>query len=110
MRSDRRRAESLNHFVQKAANNEALSQCSPNASRTEIKKFFLVNLAGSCAVSAADVIRQNFQAGHGIRLRIIAEQQVADLLISIGEMGVRFHPDQAAENTSGAAVECVLVE
>jgi len=54
--------------------------------------------------------RENFKAGHRVRFRIVAQEKIADLLIGVGEMGVRLDPDKTAERGAGAIVERVFVK
>ena len=56
-------------------------------------------------MAALHVVGENLEAGHRIRLRIVAQQEIADRLIGVGEMRVRFDPDQAPESAAGAIVE-----
>jgi len=50
--------------LRKAGDDEALGDFWRDAARAEIKHLFFVDLAGSGAVSATDVVGQNFQTGH----------------------------------------------
>src|SRR5436190_8989679 len=102
--------EPLNHFVQKSADDEALRDGDGNAAGTEVKKFVFVDLARGGAVSATDVVCENFEAGHRVRFGIITQEKIADLLISVGKMGVRLDPDKTAEGGAGAIVERVFVK
>ncbi len=61
-------------------------------------------------MSAADVVGENFEAGHGVGLGFVAQEKIANFLIGVGEMRVRLDADQAAENRAGAIVERVLVK
>jgi len=61
-------------------------------------------------VSATDVVGENFKAGHRVRFGIVAQEKIADLLIGVGEMGVRLDPDKTAEGGAGAIVERVFVK
>ncbi len=56
--------QALDNFVEEAGNNEALGDFCRDATRMEVKHFVFVDLAGSGAMGAADVVGQNFQAGH----------------------------------------------
>jgi len=110
MRRDRRLIEALDDFVQEAGDDEALSDFCRDTTRMEIKHFLFVDLARRGAVSAADVISQNFEAGHRVRLGVVAQKKVANFLVGVGEMGVRFDANQSAECAAGAIVERIFVK
>ena len=61
-------------------------------------------------MGASDVVGKNFEAGHRIRLGVVAQEKIANFLISVGEVGVRLHADQAAENRASAIVQSVFVK
>src|SRR5439155_24584923 len=65
---------------------------------------------GGGAVSAKDVVGEDFKAGHRIRIGIDAQEKIADLLIGVGEMSVRLDPDKTAKDSAGASVERVFVK
>ena len=81
-----------------------------NAAGEEIEKFVLVDLTGSRAVTAFHVVGQNFETGHRVRFGVVAQEEIAHLLISVGEMRVRFDPDEAAEGAASTVVERVLIK
>jgi hypothetical protein len=56
--------KALNDFIQKAGNEEALGDRNWNTASAKIEEFVLIDLTGCCAVSATDVIRENFEARH----------------------------------------------
>ena len=56
--------ETLDDFVQKTGDEEALGDLCWNAARAQIKQLVFVDLAGGCAVGATDVVGENFEAGH----------------------------------------------
>ena len=60
-------------------------------------------------MGATDVIGQNLEAGHRVGFGVVAQEKVADFLIGIREMRVRFDPDQSAKGGAGAIVERVLI-
>jgi hypothetical protein len=64
MITNRRVIETLDHFVEKSGNEEPLANRCWNAAGAKIKELVFVDLSGSCAVSATDIICENFQAGH----------------------------------------------
>ena len=59
---------------------------------------------------ATDVVGEDFKARHRVGFGIVAQKKIAHFLIGIGEMGVRFDPDKAAEGGAGAIVERVFVK
>ncbi len=85
--------ETPDDFVQKAGNEEALRHVCRNAARAQIEEFVFIDLAGRCAVCATDVIGEDFEAGHRIRFSGVAQKEITNFLISVGEMSVRFHAD-----------------
>ena len=110
MFADRRLIEALDDFVQETGDDEALGDWSRNAAGAEIEEFVLVDLTGGGAVGAPDVVGQNFEAGHRVRFGVVAQEKVAHLLIGVGEMRVRFDPDESAEGGPGAIVERIFVK
>src|SRR4029077_2128410 len=102
--------EALDDFIQKSSHNETLSDRNRNAAGTQIKEFVFVDLAGRCSVRATDVVGENFEARHRIGFCVVTQQKVTNLLIRIGEMGVRLYSDQSTENRPGAIVEGVFVQ
>jgi hypothetical protein len=64
--------ETLDDFVQKAGDQEALGDFCGNAAGAQIEELVFVNLAGGGAVGATDVVGENFEAGHGVRFGIVA--------------------------------------
>src|SRR5438132_2897010 len=96
--------EPLDHFIQKAAHDEPLSQRRRNSASPQIEKLVFINLARGSAMCATHVIGQNFKTGHRVGLGIVAQQKIAHLLISVGKMSVRFDPNQSSKDTSGAAI------
>ena len=64
MLGDGRLVEALNDFVQESADEEPLGSLYRNTAGAQIKHFVFVDLAGSRAVGASNVVGQNLQAGH----------------------------------------------
>ena len=62
--TDRWMIEPLDDFVQKAGDEEALGDLCGNAARAQVKHLVFFNLAGRCAVGAADIVGENFQTRH----------------------------------------------
>src|SRR6516164_7123595 len=85
---DRRLIEPLDYFVEKPGDDEALGGLNWDAAGTEIEKFVFVDLAAGGAVSAADVVGQNFEAGHGVGLGVIAQKKISHFLVGVGEVGM----------------------
>ena len=56
--------KALNNFIQKSGDDEALGNGDRNPASAEVKEFVLLNLAGSRAMSATDVVGENFEARH----------------------------------------------
>src|SRR5215470_2546721 len=107
MLADRRVIEALDDFVEKARDEEALGDFCRNTAGAQIEKFVLVDLTGRRAVSATDVIGQNFETRHRVRFGVVAKKKVANFLIRVGKMSVRFHADESAENRASVIVKRV---
>ena len=97
MRSDHGLIEALDDFGEESGDDEALGDFDWDAAGAEIEEFVFVDLAAGGAVSATDVVGQNFEAGHGVGLGIVAQEKVSHFLIGIGEMRMRFDTDESAE-------------
>ena len=61
-------------------------------------------------MGATDVVSKNFEARHRVGFGIIAEEKVANFLICVRKMSVRFHADESAENRARAIVERIFVK
>src|SRR5271166_488187 len=96
--------QSVDHFVEKAACDEALSYEIINAAALKIKQFFGFHLPGSCPVRTTYIIGQNLETRHRIRLSFIAQQQIPNLLIGVGSLCARLNLDQARKNRSRLVV------
>jgi hypothetical protein len=105
---DRWMIQAIDHLIEKTAHEKLLGHRQRNPAREKVEHLVFVDLAGSRAVAALHVVGQNLEARHRICLRIIAQQEIPDRLVGIGEMGVRFDPDEAAESVSGAIVQRFL--
>src|SRR4030095_6674980 len=90
---DRWIVEALDNFVQKTRDNETLRHWDGDTSGAQVEELVFIDLPGRCAVGATDVVRENFEAGHGVGFCVVTQQKVANFLICIGEMGVRFYSD-----------------
>src|SRR5438128_9292349 len=102
--------EALDDFIQKSSHNETLGDRNWNTAGAQIEKLVFVDLTGSRPVGATDVVGENFEAGHRIGFCVVTQQKVANLLIRIGEMGIRLYSDQSTENRAGAIVQRVFVK
>jgi hypothetical protein len=56
--------EALDDFIKKASHNEALGDWDGNTAGAQVEKLVFVDLPGSRPVGAADVVGENFEAGH----------------------------------------------
>ena len=110
MRGDRRLIEALNDFGEESGDDEALGDLDRDTAGAEIEKFVFVNLTAGGAVTASHVVSHNFETGHRVRFGIVAQEKIAHLLISVGEMRVRFDANQAAERAASTIVKRVLVK
>src|SRR5205814_944189 len=96
--------EAIYDLVEEAADKKLLCDRGGNAAGEEVKHFVLADLAGGRAVTAFDVVGQDFQTGHRVGFGVVAQKEVADLLVGVGKMGVRLDSDQAAEGGASAIV------
>src|ERR1051326_1390802 len=110
MSRDQRVIQSLDDFIEESGHDKALGHRNRNASGAKIEKLVLLDLTGSGAMSAADVIRQNFETGHRVRFGIVAQEKVPHLLISIRKMRMLLNPDESTKGAARATVERVLVK
>ena len=110
MCSDRRLIEALDDFVQETGDDEVLGHLYRDTAGAEIEEFVLVDLAAGSAMGATDVVGQNFETGHRVGFGVVAQEEVANLLIGIGEMRMWFDPNQSAKGGAGAIVESVFVK
>src|SRR5271165_5777576 len=63
--------QSIDHFVEKAACDEALRCEIINTAALKIKQLFGFHLPGSCPVRTTHIIRQNLETRHRIRLSFV---------------------------------------
>src|SRR5262245_28478709 len=110
MLTDRRVIEALDDFVEESGDEEALANFGWDAAGAKVKELVFFDLAGGRAVGATDVVGENFEAGHGIRFGVVAQEKITNLLIGVGEVSVRFYADESAENRTGTIVQRVFVE
>ena len=61
----------LDHFFEKAKDDQSFGNGSGDASAQEIKKFLFINFARRCAVTALDLVGKNFKARHFIKLKLL---------------------------------------
>ena len=72
MVTDRGMIEALDHFGQETGDNKALRSFNWNPACPEIEKFVFIDLPTGGAVTATDVVGQDFEAGHGVGLGVVA--------------------------------------
>jgi len=63
-RADRGMVEAIDDFVEEAAHEKLFRDRRGNAAGEEIEHLVLAELAGGRAVTAFDVVGQDFEAGH----------------------------------------------
>ncbi len=76
----------------------------------EIEDFLLVEPAAGAAVAAFHLIRIDLQTGHGVGLAVVAEKQVAALLVGICEMRSVRHPDETCKDRAGIGEQNILIQ
>src|ERR1700732_4184669 len=64
--------QTVDHFVEKAACDEALSSEVINAPALKIKQFFGFHLPGGRSMRTTYIIGQNLETGHRVRLSFVA--------------------------------------
>jgi len=94
-------------YFRETANDQVLRGLNWNASRAKIKEFVLVDLPAGGAVTATNVVGQDFESGHRVGFGIIAQEKIPNLLVGVGKMCVRLDPNQSAKSGAGAIVEKV---
>ena len=110
VRSNRGLIEALDDFVQETDDDEVLGDLDRDTAGPEIEEFVLVDLTAGGAVGATNVVGQNFEPGHRVGFGVIAQEKIADFLIGVSEMGVRFDANQSAKGGASAIVERVFVK
>jgi hypothetical protein len=110
MITDCRVIQPFDHFIEEGGDKKALGDFCRDAAGAQIKQLVFFNLTGSGTVGATDVVGENFQARHRVRFGVVAQEKIANFLIRVREMRVRFHADQPAEDGAGAIVQRVFVK
>jgi len=59
---------------------------------------------------AADFVIEDFESRHGVRIRVIAKDEVANFLIRISSLCAGLNFDESGKNRSRAVVEGVEIE
>ena len=96
--------------VEKSVDDEAASGVALDAAGLHVEEFVLAYGAVGGSVAAADFVVQDFEAGHGVRVGVIAEDEVFDLLVGVRALGAGFDFDESCKNGAGLVVEGVEVE
>ena len=90
--------KSLQNCSEKSTDNELCRLLRRNAAGHHVEELVLIEFSRGRPVRAADVVGKDFQAGHGVRLGLITEHQVPDLLIGVGFVGGFLDLDQACKD------------
>ena len=90
--------KSLQHSSEEATNDELCRLLRRNAAGHHVEELVLIEFSRGRPVRAADVIGKDFQARHGVRLGLITQHQVPDLLVGVGFVGGFLDLDQACED------------
>ena len=84
--------------VEEAVHDQAAGFVGGDASGFHVEEFVGADGAVGGAVAAADFVVQDFEAGHGVRVGIIAEDEVFDLLVGVRALGAGLNLDEAGED------------
>ena len=102
--------DAMEEAVEKSVHDEAASGVSLDATSLHVEEFLLAYRAVRGSVGAADFVVEDFQAGHGVRIGIIAEDEVANFLIGVSAFGSGFDFDETCKDGAGFVVEGIEVE
>jgi hypothetical protein len=61
-------------------------------------------------VGTTDIVSQDLETGHGVRLGFVAEHEIAHLLIGVGLMGSLLDLDESGKNCPGAIAQGIVIE
>ena len=90
--------QSLEHCSEKSTDDELRRMLRRNAAGHHVEEFVLIEFSRGRPVRAAHVVGKDFQAGHGVRLGLITQHQVPDLLVGVGFVGGFLDLDQACKD------------
>ena len=102
--------EALEEAVEEAVDDEAAGFVAGDSSGGHVEEFVLADGAVGGSVAAADFVVQDFETRHGVRVGVIAEDEVFDLLVGVCALCAGFDFDESCKNGSGLIVEGVEVE
>ena len=102
--------EALEEAVEETVDDEAAGFVAGDSSGGHVEEFVLAYGAVGGSVAAADFVVQDFEAGHGVRVGVVAEDEVFDFLVGVCAFGAGFDFDESGKDGAGLVVEGVEVE
>ena len=96
--------------VEKSVHDEAASGVALDATGLHVEEFVLADGAVGGSMAAADFVVQDFEAWHGVRVGVVAEDEVFNFLVGVCALGAGFDFDESGEDGAGFVVEGVEVE
>ena len=102
--------QTIEHRVEEAHDQQLLRRFRTDAARQEVEQFTIIDLRRCRTVGATHVIGFDLEAGHAIRLGLVTQDDVADLLIGIGLVRAGFDADDPAEDRAAFAGQGILVK
>jgi len=88
----------LEKRVEKAVYDEAAGFVTGNATGLHVEQLIFAHWAVGGAMGAADFVIQDFQAWHGVRVGIIAQDEIPYFLIGVCALGAWFNFYEACKN------------
>src|SRR5262249_20564871 len=91
-----RELDAVEDVLEEAADDQPLGVRTREATRHGVEQLVAIDLGERRAVGAAHVVREDLEAGDGVRMGLLGEEQVAILLIGVRLLCVLLHADHAA--------------
>ena len=102
--------EALEEAVEETVDDEAAGFVAGDSAGGHVEEFVIAHRAVGGSMAAADFVVQDFEAGHGVGVGIVAEDEVFDLLVGVCAFGTGLDFDESCKNGAGLVVEGVEVE
>ncbi len=98
MRANHLAIQSGEEIVKKTIHDQSPCIVHRNSSSGHVEKLVGADGAVGGSMTAANFVVKNFQAGHGVRVGVVAEDEVFDLLVGIGACSAGLDLDEAGKN------------
>lgn len=102
--------QSLEDSSEEAPHDQLSRLLGSDTASHHVEEFVFVEFAGGRAVGASHVVGQDLKAGHGVGLGLVAEHEVAHLLVRIGLMGGFLDLDEARKDRLRGIGQGIVVE